>query len=233
MEDFVVVTTLSTLPGNANQGGTQERVITVTVESAVGASASQRFDTSPIPIPIADRTPSTPTRLHISSPTFTESFDGAGVAPRPSTVGEEEEEEEEAISVVPANRIEEAHVAVYVERGTQADVTPPLSRTARSLKQSPVRTRDLSRRIPVVNDDLEIFHNEQASDEFVRAMRPNSEDLTALGHSYDDFIEFSPIAVHRTPTRAAPSPRRSIAPKARTDTELDEFLRVEQEKAKS
>jgi hypothetical protein len=83
-----------------------------------------------------------------------------------------------------------------------------------------------------VNDDLVLFHDEQASDESVRAMHSHSEDLTALRPSHDDFVALSPIPIPRALIRVASLPRPSVAPQEHTDTEFDEFLRIEQEKAK-
>jgi hypothetical protein len=102
--------------------------------------------------------------------------------------------------------------------------------------------RGTARRIPTVNDDLAVFHNEEASEDFVRARRfhpsPKIADATAVDRSLEGFTDFSPIARHRTggmrramPSTSLGSPRRSIAPREPPNEELDEFIRVEREKA--
>jgi hypothetical protein len=116
------------------------------------------------------------------------------------------------------------------------EVRPRRPFTTSQEKQSPFEDtppHESARRIPVVNDDLDIFHSVEASDDFTKARRfstrPTESDATALT-AQDGIANFSPIPNRRT-RASADHTHLSIAARVFPDDDLYEFLQVEREKA--
>jgi hypothetical protein len=97
--------------------------------------------------------------------------------------------------------------------------------------------KSTKKRKPAVNDELDIFHNTEASDAFQRVNHPpelaTAECLTIADQSQDGFTASS-IPPHRAAqppvsglNESSQLSNRSIAPKKQTESGLVEFLRVE------
>jgi hypothetical protein len=215
MEDFVIVSTLSTVPPNEKENGSSNRILTITIESAFKPSS---FKTPPYlsAIPITNSSPVPKVKEDDTSRTETHS---------PFPEEEEEEEEEERIIVFPAPQTKADPRAIHQE--TQIDLVPtPASVFETSASVSEVSLTPRSSK-----------HSQFTPRQQLRYRTP----MTALRHRppfTTPHTRQNPVVVKRrtpdkfTKSRRRPGDSEPIAPHEpipKRSSDLSEFLLIRRE----